>query len=230
MGATCAACGADVAAASRFCADCGAALGRRCPACGEPADAAERFCANCGGPLGPEAEAPDPDAAEGEHKPVTVLFCDMVGSTSIAERIGAEAMHALLSRYSDLALEELRFYGGTIGRFMGDGFMALIGVPTAHEDHARRAVLAALALRRRLLRDLTPPGLEPLLSPMRTSTGSSPGGVRSRSPGPSSSATRPHGRWSDTSAASGSAPWRSAGGPRPWSRTACWDSGRDARL
>ena len=103
---------------------------------------------------------------------MTVLFCDIVGSTSIAERIGAEAMHALLSRYSDLALEELRFYGGTIDRFMGDGFMALIGVPTAHEDHARRAVLAALALRRRLLRDLTPPGLEPVEVRMGLNSGS----------------------------------------------------------
>ena len=135
VSAICAACGAHVDAASRFCADCGAALGRRCPACAEPADAAKRFCASCGGALADEVESSAPDAAEGEHKPVTVLFCDIVGSTSIAERIGAEAMHALLSRYSDLALEELRFYGGTIDRFMGDGFMALMGVPTAQEDH-----------------------------------------------------------------------------------------------
>jgi class 3 adenylate cyclase/tetratricopeptide (TPR) repeat protein len=115
---------------------------------------------------------PADDAREGEYKPVTVLFCDIVGSTSIAERIGAEAMYALLSRYSDLALEELRFYGGTIDRFMGDGFMALMGVPTAYEDHARRAVLAALALRRRLLRDLTPPGLDPVEVRMGINSGS----------------------------------------------------------
>ncbi len=169
---TCSGCGADADAASRFCADCGAALGRRCPACGEPADAGKRFCANCGGALTREAGTPATDASEGEHKPVTVLFCDIVGSTSIAERIGAEAMHALLSRYSDLALEELRYYGGTIDRFMGDGFMALIGVPSAHEDHARRAVLAALALRRRLLRDLTPPGLDPVEVRMGLNSGS----------------------------------------------------------
>jgi class 3 adenylate cyclase/tetratricopeptide (TPR) repeat protein len=172
VSATCAGCGAHVDAASRFCADCGTALGRRCPACGEPADAAKRFCANCGGALAQEVESPAPDAAEGEHKPVTVLFCDIVGSTSIAERIGAEAMHALLSRYSDLALEELRFYGGTIDRFMGDGFMALMGVPTTHEDHARRAVLAALALRRRFLRDLTSPGVEAVEVRMGLNSGS----------------------------------------------------------
>jgi class 3 adenylate cyclase/tetratricopeptide (TPR) repeat protein len=172
VSATCPGCGADVGAGSRFCADCGAPLGRRCPECGEPADAGKRFCAGCGGTLGGEEGTPAGDPREGEHKPVTVLFCDIVGSTSIAERIGAEAMHALLSRYSDLALEELRYYGGTIDRFMGDGFMALMGVPTAHEDHARRAVLAALALRRRLLRDLTPPGLEPVEVRMGLNSGS----------------------------------------------------------
>jgi class 3 adenylate cyclase/tetratricopeptide (TPR) repeat protein len=169
---TCAGCGADAGASSRFCADCGAALGRRCPECGEHADAGKRFCAGCGGALANTPGAPATDAPEGEHKPVTVLFCDIVGSTSIAERIGAEAMHALLSRYSDLALAELRYYGGTIDRFMGDGFMALIGVPTAHEDHARRAVLAALAVRRRLLRDLTLPGLEPVEVRMGLNSGS----------------------------------------------------------
>jgi class 3 adenylate cyclase/tetratricopeptide (TPR) repeat protein len=167
----CPRCGAELGATSRFCADCGAALGLRCPACGEPAEADKRFCGSCGAAL-TSVEAAAAHGPEGEHKPVTVLFCDIVGSTSIAERIGAEAMHALLSRYSDMALEELRFYGGTIDRFLGDGFMALIGVPIAHEDHARRAVLAALALRGRLLRDLTPPGLEPIEVRMGLNSGS----------------------------------------------------------
>jgi len=171
VGATCPGCGADVGD-SRFCVDCGAALGRRCPQCGERAAAGKPFCANCGGALDAEPRAPTTDEPEGEHKPVTVLFCDIVGSTSIAERVGAEAMHALLSRYSDLALEELRYYGGTIDRFMGDGFMALIGVPTAQEDHARRAVLAALALRRRLLRDLSAPGAGPIEVRMGLNSGS----------------------------------------------------------
>jgi class 3 adenylate cyclase/tetratricopeptide (TPR) repeat protein len=170
---TCPGCGAGADAASRFCATCGAALGQRCPACDEPVDARKRFCASCGAALAPPAQqATAAEAPEGEHKPVTVLFCDIVGSTAIAERLGAEAMHSLLSRYSDLALEELRFYGGTIDRFMGDGFMALLGVPTAYEDHARRAVLGALALRGRLLRDLTAPGLDPVEVRMGLNSGS----------------------------------------------------------
>jgi class 3 adenylate cyclase/predicted ATPase len=89
-------------------------------------------------------------ALEGERKQVTVLFCDLANSTPIAERIGPEAMHTLLNRFFELALHEVHRYEGTINQFLGDGFMALFGAPLAHEDHARRAVLAALALQRTL--------------------------------------------------------------------------------
>src|SRR5215813_9995843 len=89
-------------------------------------------------------------ALEGERKQVTVLFCDLANSTPIAERIGPEAMHTLLNRFFELALSEVHRYEGTINQFLGDGFMALFGAPIAHEDHARRAVLAALALQRTL--------------------------------------------------------------------------------
>src|SRR5262249_21077393 len=89
-------------------------------------------------------------ALEGERKQVTVLFCDLVNSTPIAERIGPEAMHTLLNRFFEVALNEVHRYEGTINQFLGDGFMALFGAPIAHEDHARRSVLSALALQRTL--------------------------------------------------------------------------------
>jgi class 3 adenylate cyclase len=89
-------------------------------------------------------------ALEGERKQVTVLFCDLANSTHIAERIGPEAMHTLLNRFFEVALNEVHRYEGTINQFLGDGFMALFGAPIAHEDHARRGVLAALALQRTL--------------------------------------------------------------------------------
>ena len=85
-------------------------------------------------------------ALEGELKQVTVLFCDLPDSTGLAERLGPECMHALLQRFFELALEAVHRYGGTINQFLGDGFMALFGAPLALEDHARRGVLAALAL------------------------------------------------------------------------------------
>src|SRR5919202_3058984 len=87
-------------------------------------------------------------ALEGERKHVTVLFCDLANSTPIAERIGPETMHLLLNRFFELALSEIHRYEGTINQFLGDGLMALFGAPIAHEDHARRAVLAALGLQK----------------------------------------------------------------------------------
>ena len=89
-------------------------------------------------------------ALEGERKQVSVLFCDLQNSTPLAESIGPEAMHALLNRFFELALGEVHRYEGVINQFLGDGFMALFGAPIAHEDHARRAVLAAIGLQRRL--------------------------------------------------------------------------------
>jgi class 3 adenylate cyclase len=79
-----------------------------------------------------------------------VCFCDLANSTAIAERLGPDNMHALLNRFFALGLEAVHRYEGTINQFLGDGFMALFGAPIAHEDHARRAVLAALALQRSL--------------------------------------------------------------------------------
>jgi class 3 adenylate cyclase/tetratricopeptide (TPR) repeat protein len=112
-----------------------------CPACGrENADDA-RFCSGCATPL--EAALP----AREERKIVTVLFCDLVGSTAQAERMDPEDVRALLSRYHERVRSELERHGGTVEKFIGDAVMALFGAPTAHEDDPERAVRAALAIR-----------------------------------------------------------------------------------
>jgi class 3 adenylate cyclase/tetratricopeptide (TPR) repeat protein len=162
----------------KFCGQCGARLGvPPCSQCGAENPPGFKFCGECGSPLaseGPTAlrdPAPVPQrpplqdytpphlaehvfqsrsALEGERKQVTVLFCDLVGSTALAERVGPETMHLLLNRFFELALGEVHRYEGTINQFLGDGFMALFGAPIAHEDHARRAVLAALGLQKAL--------------------------------------------------------------------------------
>ena len=79
-----------------------------------------------------------------------MLFCDLANSTPLAEMLGPEAMHGLLDGFFELALGEVHRYEGTINQFLGDGFMALFGAPLAREDHARRAVLAALGIQRAL--------------------------------------------------------------------------------
>ena len=148
---------------------CGAPLARACGGCGADLPAGARFCPACGRQVeGVSAPAASPSAdpasytprhlaekiltsrsaVQGERKPVSVLFCDVVGSTGLAERLGADTMHVLLSRLFELALTEVHRYEGTVNQFLGDGFMALFGAPIAHEDHARRAALAALDIRR----------------------------------------------------------------------------------
>lgn len=132
-----------------------------CSSCHERASPGAEHCRRCGARLGLGAYTPRyltdkvltaRSAVEGERKHVTVLFCDLVGSTSIAARIGADAMHELLDAFFELGLDEVHRFEGTINQFLGDGFMALFGAPVAHEDHPRRAVLAASAILRRLKR------------------------------------------------------------------------------
>jgi class 3 adenylate cyclase len=89
-------------------------------------------------------------ALEGERKQVTVLFVDIVGSTSQSERMDPEEVHTLMGQAIEGMVEEVHRYEGTVNQFLGDGVMALFGAPIAHEDHARRAVQAALAIQRAL--------------------------------------------------------------------------------
>jgi class 3 adenylate cyclase len=81
-------------------------------------------------------------------KQVTVLFCDIVNSTPLTERLGPEGMSDLVRAFLDASLAEIRRFGGTAPQFTGDGFMALFGAPLTHEDHVRCALLAALAVQR----------------------------------------------------------------------------------
>jgi class 3 adenylate cyclase/tetratricopeptide (TPR) repeat protein len=165
----------------------------QCLSCAYDNPEVQKFCGNCGAPLSPAAAAerlPLPaaytpphlaqriltlrSALEGERKLVTVLFCDIANSTELAARVGAEAMHTLLNRFFELALAEVHRYEGTINQFLGDGFMALFGAPVAHEDHARRALLAAVGLQQRL-RD--PAGEAAILREVRVRVGVNTGMV-----------------------------------------------------
>ena len=81
-----------------------------------------------------------------ERKVVTVLFCDLVGSTAQAEEMDPEDVASLLAPYHARVKEELERFGGTVEKFIGDAVMALFGAPVAHEDDPERAVRAALAI------------------------------------------------------------------------------------
>jgi class 3 adenylate cyclase/tetratricopeptide (TPR) repeat protein len=170
----CPACGHLNRADAKFCLTCGAAFARSCPACGKQLPAEARFCDECGRSLAaPAPPAPSPAPADadpraytpphlaekilqdraklaGERRTVTVLFADAVGSTALGERLDEEAVYDIMRRAVALMLEAVHRYEGTVTQFRGDGVMALFGAPIAHEDAARRAVAAALAMQRAL--------------------------------------------------------------------------------
>ena len=113
-----------------------------CLSCGQQNPDGFRFCGACAASL-----VAEPPAQREERKVVTVLFCDLVGSTAQAERMDPEDVRALLSRYHELVRAELERFGGTVEKFIGDAVMALFGAPVAHEDDPERAVRAASAIR-----------------------------------------------------------------------------------
>src|SRR6516225_8601239 len=85
-----------------------------------------------------------------ERRPITVMFCDLVGSTSLAAKLDPEDWRNLVNPYLDEASRAVTALGGHVLKKLGDGLMALFGYPTAQENDAERAVRAALAIQRAL--------------------------------------------------------------------------------
>jgi len=113
-----------------------------CPSCGRENPAGSRFCNACGAPLA-EADTPGREY----RKVVTVLFCDVAGSTSLGESVDPETLRTLLGRYFDEMKAIVERHGGSVEKFIGDAVMAVFGVPQLHEDDALRAVRAAVEMR-----------------------------------------------------------------------------------
>jgi class 3 adenylate cyclase/tetratricopeptide (TPR) repeat protein len=113
-----------------------------CPNCHALNPERARFCLACGNPL-PAAASPPGKV----RKTVTVVFCDVVDSTPLGERLDAETYRRVISRYHEEARTILERHGGTVEKFIGDAVMAVFGVPTRHDDDALRAVRAASEMR-----------------------------------------------------------------------------------
>ncbi|MGI8420847.1 MAG: AAA family ATPase, partial [Gaiellaceae bacterium] len=112
-----------------------------CTQCGHENREGARFCDACGAPTAA------PVAVREQRKTVTVLFCDVTGSTALGERLDPETLRALLARYFDRMSAIVGGHGGTVEKFIGDAVMAVFGVPVLHEDDALRAVRAAVEMR-----------------------------------------------------------------------------------
>ena len=105
-----------------------------------------------------------------ERRQLTVMFCDLVGSTELAARLDPEDMGAVIRAYQECCAEVVERWGGHVAKFMGDGVLAYFGWPQAHEDEAERAVRAGLALVDAVARLATPAG-EPLAARIGIATG-----------------------------------------------------------
>ena len=112
-----------------------------CPSCGRENEDDARFCNACG------ASLLAVEATREQRKVVTILFCDLVGSTALGESIDPEVVRARLTRTFEDLRAILERHGGTVEKFVGDAVMAVFGIPVSHEDDALRAVRAAAEMR-----------------------------------------------------------------------------------
>jgi class 3 adenylate cyclase len=151
----CPGCQADIPDESRFCPQCGAPQSLACAACGHVNAAGSRFCAQCGAKLGaaaapaPSAPSPQPapvrPVAAAERRQLTVMFCDLVGSTALSTKLDPEDLRHVISAYHKCVAAAAERFHGFVAKYMGDGVLVYFGYPEAREADAANAVRAALA-------------------------------------------------------------------------------------
>ena len=161
----CPSCGAEVSDGKRFCLDCGAVLPAPCATCGSLNPPGAKFCGDCGAkldaastthPAARPERAPPPAASSAERRQLTVMFCDLVGSTALSARLDPEDLREVIGAYHRCVADTVGRYDGFVAKYMGDGVLVYFGYPQAHEDDAERAVRAGIKLRkavRRLIAD-----------------------------------------------------------------------------
>jgi predicted ATPase/class 3 adenylate cyclase len=149
---------------AKFCMNCGKPIAVACQNCGHENSPQAQFCINCGRQLILHSSlAMDPiqrlipeefvvkletarksQAMQGERRVVTILFCDVQGSTSMAKNLDPEEWAEIMNQAFDYLITPIYKYEGTLARLMGDAILAFFGAPIAHEDDPRRAILAGL--------------------------------------------------------------------------------------
>ena len=148
---SCSVCGRIPSQGAEYCGGCGSPLPRRCTSCGHTNPADNLFCESCGQRL---AQAAGASAAltsggserAGERRYLTVMFCDLVGSTALSANLDPEDMRRVIQGYQARCLEVITAFDGTVAQYLGDGILAYFGYPAAHEDDAADAVRAALGI------------------------------------------------------------------------------------
>lgn len=144
----CSRCQHDVPAGAEFCPECGTRLAAVCSRCGTVNPPTHKFCSKCGLPIGSpsvagEAGRPGGPFAEAERRQLTVMFCDLVGSTELSAALDPEEVREVIRAYQNVAAAVIARFDGHIAQYLGDGLLVYFGYPQAHEDDAQRAVRAA---------------------------------------------------------------------------------------
>ncbi|MGE6757337.1 ATP-binding protein [Corallococcus interemptor] len=111
-----------------------------CPKCGSACPEGFRFCGACG------AQLTSPETERAERRQLTVLFCDLADSTALSERLDPEELREVVRAYQSACAGPIERFEGHIAQYLGDGLLVYFGYPEAHEDDARRSLLAALAM------------------------------------------------------------------------------------
>ena len=164
----CSKCGTENPQGTKFCGQCTAALALVCPKCHAENPPGFKFCGQCTTALTPastsapglqppvvvkpQAADSDSENLDGERKTVTALFADIKGSTELEQRLDPEEARAIVDPALKLMISAVNHYGGYLVQSTGDGIFALFGAPIAYEDHAGRALHAALRMQEDLRR------------------------------------------------------------------------------
>jgi class 3 adenylate cyclase/tetratricopeptide (TPR) repeat protein len=146
----CPSCQQENPAAANFCLNCGTKLAKVCPQCQQVLPPEARFCFACGQPLkdgltsSARRLASRQDLAE--RRQLTVMFCDLVGSTPLSQRLDPEELREVVRAYQEACAEVIHRFDGYIARYVGDALLVYFSYPQAHEDDAQRAVRAGLGI------------------------------------------------------------------------------------
>ena len=151
----CPSCNANVPGGN-FCEQCGTALPRPCLACGHTNSVVAKFCSNCGaslaaiepaGSLAPRRPTQTIlQTSAAERRQLTVMFCDMVGSTALSTRLDPEEQREIIEAFQTYCSNGIKQFAGMVAGYRGDGVLAYFGYPAAHENDAERAIRAGIEI------------------------------------------------------------------------------------
>ena len=141
----------------RFCMECGAPIPYPCPSCGNPNPPRAKYCGDCGtrlnrdaAPMPPPVVSRNPQpthsTSQAERRQLSVMFCDLVGSTALSARLDPEDLRDMIGAYHRCVAEAVARFNGFVAKYMGDGVLVYFGYPQAHEEDAEDAVRAGLVV------------------------------------------------------------------------------------